>query len=243
MRLRDLAPAERPRERMLSLGPQELRDDELLAIVLGTGRGSGEDALQLAARLIADGGGVAALAALPVEALNRLRGVGPVKLSRIAAAFELGRRALAGHGPSNLGTSVLRDDAPTAGADTSEPPPPPWRAVTADLRAQIAVRERALLAVRASRAEPPVTLALGEALGTATRAGAVLARLLAAPGSGPWWIVAIRPGGPVQKRERDAAERVAAAARLIDVPLAGLALAAGSQAHLLGGDVCAEGQP
>lgn len=243
MRLRDLAPAERPRERMLAFGPHALRDEELLAIVLGTGRGSGEDALQLAGRLLAEGSGLAGLAAAPIEGLGRLHGVGPVKLSRLAAAFELGRRGQAGQPPATRAAEP--EGQPEAGPTGPLPaaPEPFWRRVAAELRTQIAVGERALLAVRASRAEPPVTLALGECLGTSTRAGAVLARLLAAPGNGPWFIVAVRPAGPVQKRERDAAERVVAAARLIDVPLAGLALAAGGQTHLLGGESPVEGQP
>jgi len=237
MRLRDLAPAERPRERMLASGAHALRDEELLAIVLGTGRGSGEDALQLAGRLLVEGGGLERLVTAPLESVGRLHGVGPVKLSRLAAAFELGRR---GQTVRPAGAAAP-DVPPDAGPAGSAPPvEPSWRRVAAELRTQIAVGERAILAVRASRAEPPVTLALGECFGSSTRAGAVLARLLAAPGSGPWYIVGIRPAGAVQKREQDAASRIAAAARLIDVPLAGLALAAGGQTHLLGEDGPAE---
>jgi hypothetical protein len=47
----------------------------------------------------------------------------------------------------------------------------------------------------------------------------------------------------LRKPERDAADRISAAARLVDVPLAGVALAAGSQAHLLCADGSGGGAP
>ena len=46
-----LLDADRPRERLWSLGPAALTTAELLAIVLGTG-GGGQDVLELAARLL-----------------------------------------------------------------------------------------------------------------------------------------------------------------------------------------------
>ena len=46
-----LTHADRPRERLWSLGPAALTTAELLAIVLGTG-GGGQDVLELAARLL-----------------------------------------------------------------------------------------------------------------------------------------------------------------------------------------------
>lgn len=78
--------------------------------------------------------------------------------------------------------------------------------------------ERGLVAVRDGDAAV-ITLARGEALGQSTRAGAVLARLLTPPSREPWVVVAVRPGGPVLRREREAADRIWAASRLVDLPL------------------------
>ena len=92
MRVKDLPEAERPRERLLRQGPEALSDRELLALVLGEGR-PGCDAIELAARLIDDRGGLAALAASDAHALKLLPGVGPARAARVVAAFELARRA------------------------------------------------------------------------------------------------------------------------------------------------------
>lgn len=224
MRLMEMPAAERPRERMLTRGAGAVGEAELLAVVLGTGRGSGEDALELAQRLLREGGGLAGLATASLDALRDLGGVGPVKATRIAAAFELGRRG---------GPTPASADAPHAPvSDPSAvhaPLVPAWQRVAEAMRGQVAIGERALLAVRLERAEAPVTLALGDTLGAGTRAGAVLARLLASPGEGAWWLIGVRPGGPPQKKEREAAERIAAAARLVDLPLAGVVLVAGTR--------------
>ena len=82
---------QRPRERLLTLGPESLADAELLAVLLGTGR-RGRSALDLGHELLAEYGGPSALAgALPAE-LARRAGIGPVKAARVVAAFGLARR-------------------------------------------------------------------------------------------------------------------------------------------------------
>lgn len=92
MRVKDLPEADRPRERLLRQGPEALSDRELLALVLGAGL-PGCDAIELAARLIDQRGGLATLAGADAHALKRLPGVGPARAARVAAAFELARRA------------------------------------------------------------------------------------------------------------------------------------------------------
>jgi len=86
------APAERPRERLWSVGPAALTGAELLAILLGTG-GVGEPVASIAARLLdmADGS-LRRLAARPPAELLRFPGVGPTKAGRLLAAFELAAR-------------------------------------------------------------------------------------------------------------------------------------------------------
>jgi len=65
---------------------------ELLAILIGTGRG-GRDVLEVAGRLleVADGS-LRRLAQRPAAELLRAQGIGPTKAARLLAAFELGAR-------------------------------------------------------------------------------------------------------------------------------------------------------
>lgn len=83
-----------PRERLAMLGAEALSDVELLAVLLGTGT-QGEPVLALAEAIVAEAGGLRGLARQGPSLLARRSGVGLTKATRIAAAFELGRRALA----------------------------------------------------------------------------------------------------------------------------------------------------
>lgn len=82
--------SDRPRERLMFLGPEQLSDEELLALVLGSGA-----ATPLARRLLDVSGGPQGLRRAGQKALCALSGVGPAKACQIKAALELGRRALA----------------------------------------------------------------------------------------------------------------------------------------------------
>jgi DNA repair protein RadC len=82
-----------PRERIARLGAASLSDSELVAVLLGTG-GVGEGATLLAARALHDTGGLSGLARMSVAELSRIRGIGPAKAARLAAAFEAGSRGL-----------------------------------------------------------------------------------------------------------------------------------------------------
>src|SRR5689334_16660805 len=59
-KLKELPADDRPRERMLAQGPGALSNAELLAIILRTGSAN-ENVLSLAARLLAEFGGLAGL--------------------------------------------------------------------------------------------------------------------------------------------------------------------------------------
>ncbi|HEY3666054.1 MAG TPA: DNA repair protein RadC [Polyangiaceae bacterium] len=80
------------REHALAFGVQTLADVDLLALLLGTGS-AGESVALSAAALLDVSGGLQGIARLGPHALSR-RGIGPAKATRIAAAVELGRRAL-----------------------------------------------------------------------------------------------------------------------------------------------------
>ena len=84
---------DRPRELAARLGAASLSDSELVAVLLGTGR-PGEDVALLAARVLQEAGGLWALARMSVAELGQIRGIGPAKAARLAAAFEAGSRGL-----------------------------------------------------------------------------------------------------------------------------------------------------
>jgi DNA repair protein RadC len=91
--MKDVAPHDRPREKLERLGPAGLGDNELLALVLGGGvRGSG--ALELANRVIHFAGGLYGLTRIAVSDLRRVRGVGAARAAQVMAAVEFGRRTL-----------------------------------------------------------------------------------------------------------------------------------------------------
>jgi DNA repair protein RadC len=94
---------ERPRERLLSKGPDALSDAQLLAILLRTGRRD-SSAVQVGLELLNQIGGVKGLANCGVEELCAIQGIGPAKAAQLKAAVELGRRSMAA--PLSTGTKV-----------------------------------------------------------------------------------------------------------------------------------------
>lgn len=94
-RIREIPRAERPRERLKSLGPHALSAAELLAVVVGSGTGGGS-ALHVAQAVLGRcEGSLRRLAGQPVAALTGVHGVGPARAVAIHAALELGRRLAA----------------------------------------------------------------------------------------------------------------------------------------------------
>lgn len=89
--LREVPPVERPRERLARLGGEALKDSELVAILLRTGRG-GESVVDLAERLLRQHQGLAGLARANLDELMKTEGIGMAKAVELRAAFELGRR-------------------------------------------------------------------------------------------------------------------------------------------------------
>lgn len=86
-----LPPDDRPRERLVSLGPGALSDTELLTLLVGPGTANAS-AASVASRLLATFGDLRGLAdALPIE-LQEAPGIGTARACTLQAAFELGRR-------------------------------------------------------------------------------------------------------------------------------------------------------
>ena len=91
--MKDVAPHDRPREKLERLGATGLGDNELLALVIGSGsRAAG--ALELANRLLEQLGGLHSLTRVSVGHLRLVSGIGSARAARVLAAVELGRRTL-----------------------------------------------------------------------------------------------------------------------------------------------------
>jgi DNA repair protein RadC len=80
------------RRRIGLAGIEELGDAQLLAILLGT---AGAEAIGRARSAIDAAGGLPALARSEPQRLAGMAGIGALRAARLAAAFEIGRRAVA----------------------------------------------------------------------------------------------------------------------------------------------------
>lgn len=89
--VRELPVWDRPRERLIRLGAEGLSEQELLACLLGRGV-AGDSVLVSARRLLAAFGSLRGVAEASIEALSRVRGIGPAKAAQLKAAAELARR-------------------------------------------------------------------------------------------------------------------------------------------------------
>ncbi|MGD8345947.1 MAG: DNA repair protein RadC [Lysobacterales bacterium] len=82
-----------PREKLAEEGPEALQDDELLAVLLGTGM-SRKPVLDVASALLGEFGGFRGLFLADRASLERQPGLGPVKAGKLRAVRELSRRFL-----------------------------------------------------------------------------------------------------------------------------------------------------
>lgn len=98
LRIADLPMSERPRERLMAQGARNLATAELIAILLGTGQGSGKlSAVGLGQYILQElsqhqRDPLDVLREVSVQELVQVPGVGPAKAATILAAVELGKR-------------------------------------------------------------------------------------------------------------------------------------------------------
>ena len=88
MRIKDIPPENRPRERLQRHGQSTLSDAELLAVILGS---AGKNVIETAHELISRYG-LARLSSCSLTELRRIDGIGEAKASLILALFELVKR-------------------------------------------------------------------------------------------------------------------------------------------------------
>lgn len=91
--VKELPLDDRPREKLLLKGSQNLSDAELVAILLRTGK-KGKSVLEIARELISTEGNLAMLASKTVDSLQKVSGIGKDKAATLVAAFEISRRIL-----------------------------------------------------------------------------------------------------------------------------------------------------
>ena len=93
MRITDWPEDERPREKLLSHGPEALTNAELLAIFLRTGI-PGKSAVDLARDLLADLDGLRGLFSATEKRFCEAKGLGRAKFAQLQAVLEMSRRYL-----------------------------------------------------------------------------------------------------------------------------------------------------
>lgn len=91
MSIRDWPAGERPREKLLGLGPAALTEAELLAILIRTGT-RGLTALDIARGLLTEFGSLRCLLTADRERVCAAPGLGPARYVALQAALELARR-------------------------------------------------------------------------------------------------------------------------------------------------------
>jgi DNA repair protein RadC len=91
LKIREMPPDERPREKLAKHGASALTDPELLAILLRTGV-SGKNVVEVGRELLKRYGSLEGLSRCTVDELSAIRGIGPAKALHLVAAFGLGKR-------------------------------------------------------------------------------------------------------------------------------------------------------
>jgi DNA repair protein RadC len=89
--IKDVPKEDRPRERAVRLGAKHLSNQEILAILLGSGTRE-ESVMALANRVLMHFEGLKLLQEATFEELTSIKGIGDAKSVQILAALELGKR-------------------------------------------------------------------------------------------------------------------------------------------------------
>jgi len=89
--VRDLPITERPRERLIKLGPEALSAQELLALIIARGI-PGKSVITIAQEVLSKFGNIKNIGEATIEQLCQIRGIGPAKAAQLKTCFEIGRR-------------------------------------------------------------------------------------------------------------------------------------------------------
>ena len=92
MKIKDLPKIERPREKLIAKGAENLKDFELLAILLRTGK-TGKNVIEIASQILSKYS-KKRLLQMTYDDLSKISGIDSAKATTLLAAFELSKRAL-----------------------------------------------------------------------------------------------------------------------------------------------------
>jgi DNA repair protein RadC len=107
-KIKNLPKHKQPREKLIEKGAENLRDSELMAILLRTGT-KGKDVMKVSREVLRKNP-TKNLLALNFKDLAKIKGIGPGKACLLLAAFELTKRALEVE-DNNLPTIISAKDA------------------------------------------------------------------------------------------------------------------------------------
>ncbi|OGY52359.1 MAG: hypothetical protein A3J59_03570 [Candidatus Buchananbacteria bacterium RIFCSPHIGHO2_02_FULL_56_16] len=92
MKIKDLPKSDRPREKLIAKGAENLKDSELLAILLRTGK-AGKNVIEIASQILSKYS-KKRLLQMTYDDLSKISGIDSAKATTLLAAFELSKRAL-----------------------------------------------------------------------------------------------------------------------------------------------------
>ena len=91
IKIKDMAEEEKPRERLLNVGKENLSNEELISIILKTGT-KGYSVKTLSSLIMSEYKSIENLQNATVNKLLKIKGIGKVKAIELIAALELGKR-------------------------------------------------------------------------------------------------------------------------------------------------------
>ena len=92
MKIKDLPKSDRPREKLVAKGAENLKDSELLAILLRTGK-AGKNVIEIASQILTKHS-KKRLLQMTYQDLVKISGIDSAKATTLLAAFELSKRTL-----------------------------------------------------------------------------------------------------------------------------------------------------
>ena len=90
MKIKDLPKIDRPREKLVAKGAENLKDSELLAILLRTGK-TGKNVIEIASQILTKHS-KKRLLQMTYQDLVKIGGIDSAKATTLLAAFELSKR-------------------------------------------------------------------------------------------------------------------------------------------------------
>lgn len=91
MKVKDIPQRERPRERLIEYGKENLSNEELLSIILKSGNGK-KSVKEISLDLLNEFGGIENLKDATKEQLQKIKGIGLVQALTILSVIEIGKR-------------------------------------------------------------------------------------------------------------------------------------------------------